>query len=503
MSYGSRDTRVAPTQEMPALRSEADPTTVIEPVPPSRDRAGRRSSPAERPVAPSKRVTSIARSIALHQWARKLFGFLLLDVVLAAGFVGIFAWRCFRQLPPGGIAFWSRATNEASRYASVDTRWWPGGSLWSQDLVAHADDGSVYAFPLSDLLEFAVPILVALLVAEVVALVWGVFDTRRIRRKLKPLNDLALTAEAISSAAAVDPTFGISNAPGRPKGGHGGGEALDMDQLVTLEHAITSASVDSPQVSTGDKDLRSIEIALNSLLKRMQEAKLQQMRFVSDASHELRTPIAVLQGYVNMLDRWGKTDPEVLDESIEALKAEVNHMQELVEQLLFLARGDSGRNTLQKTTFNLAEVAAEVCDESAMIDPEHLYVLEPAGIAPDDLRFSMVGDLAMVKQSMRIIVQNAAKYSPAGTTVTISVRAEGGQVCYSVQDEGMGMSEKDTAHIFERFYRADAARGERGDGRGGTGLGLAIAKWIVDAHEGTIEVVSREGVGTRFTVRFG
>ena len=93
----------------------------------------------------------------------------------------------------------------------------------------------------------------------------------------------------------------------------------------------------------------------------MQEAKLQQMRFVNDASHELRTPIAVIRGYTDMLDRWGKTDEAVLDESIAALKSESEHMHDLVEQLLFLARGDAGRNTLTKTQFNLARITSEVC----------------------------------------------------------------------------------------------------------------------------------------------
>ena len=100
----------------------------------------------------------------------------------------------------------------------------------------------------------------------------------------------------------------------------------------------------------------------------MRESHRQQERFVSDASHELRTPIAVIQGYVNMLDRWGKDDEQVLKESIEALKNESEHMKNLVEQLLFLARGDSGRNTLHIEDLNLTEMVSDVMEESAMID---------------------------------------------------------------------------------------------------------------------------------------
>ena len=113
------------------------------------------------------------------------------------------------------------------------------------------------------------------------------------------------------------------------------------------------------RISTGDKDLQSIEVALNNLLARMQESKRQQARFVSDASHELRTPISVIQGYVNMLDRWGKEDEAVLNESIEALKNESDHMKDLIEQLLFLARGDSGRNTLKLVEVDLNDLVQE------------------------------------------------------------------------------------------------------------------------------------------------
>ncbi len=136
--------------------------------------------------------------------------------------------------------------------------------------------------------------------------------------------------------------------------------------MENLEQAISHISPDDAEqgIHTGDKDLQSIEIALNNLLKSMKENEKRQMRFVSDASHELRTPIAVIQGYVNMLDRWGKEDEQVLTESIEALKNESQHMKDLVEQLLFLARGDSGRNTLNKVKLDLNQMVSEVWEES-------------------------------------------------------------------------------------------------------------------------------------------
>ena len=168
-------------------------------------------------------------------------------------------------------------------------------------------------------------------------------------------------------------------------------------------------------------------------------------------------------------------------------------MRNLIEQLLFLARGDSGRNTLHFEKIDLAEIVEEVWEESEMIDDSHHYVLRTAETV------EMTGDMAMLKQSLRILVQNAAKYSGEGNSIILEAKFLDGRPSYMVQDEGIGMSEAEVVHVFERFYRADAARSRE---ESGTGLGLSIAKWIIDAHKGEIEVLSRPEFGTRFTVKF-
>lgn len=427
--------------------------------------------------ATSRRMSSIARSIAWEAWVRRAAGFVMLDVALALALAAAFLWQSNAQLPEGATTAggWLLARGWTFRldFAPPDPA--------TLSYTVSSPDGTTFPFPVARVWGYVAPAAATLLSAEVLSLLSGTLETRRVRRRLRPLNELALTAEAIGSASDA-------------------AAAASAGKFANLEHAIAEASPDAPQVSTGDADLRSIEVALNALLRRMQEARSQQARFVSDASHELRTPIAVIQGYVNMLDRWGKTDEAVLDESIEALKAESAHMQELVEQLLFLARGDSGRQTLERTTFSLARLAAEVVGESTMIDGGHLYEPRLAGIPADGAL--LVGDRAMVKQAMRIMVQNAAKYSPAGSRVAVGVRMGGadggtsGEVAFFVEDEGIGMTAADASHAFERFWRSDEARSAR---EGGTGLGLSIARWIVEAHEGRIEVLSRRGVGTRFT----
>ncbi len=203
--------------------------------------------------------------------------------------------------------------------------------------------------------------------------------------------------------------------------------------------------------------------------------------------------MAVIQGYANMLDRWGKDDPAVLEEAIQAIKNESENMKELIDQLLFLARGDNGRQKLSMEKLDLSDVMREVWEESMMIDSDHKYIYE------DNENCYINGDKAMIKQSIRIFVQNAAKYSDKGNTIKLSVKRTDGKISYIVQDEGIGMAGEELSHIFERFYRSDKARNSS---TGGSGLGLSIAKWIIDAHQGSVEVLSRQEIGTRITVTF-
>ena len=416
----------------------------------------------------NSKMTSIARRINMSFWFKQVWGTICLDIVIVALIGGVFfKWRV-DQIP------------ETREVENVEFQ--TGETYKELILIMEDSHGEVYHYPMYQFLDYVLLPLCALFAIQGLDLIGALFGTGEIRRKLKPLNDLAIKAEKLSSLP------------------------LDSSKFESLEQAIESISPNSPdaKISTGDKDLASIEVALNNLIYRMRESQKQQARFVSDASHELRTPIAVIQGYVNMLDRWGKEDESILEESIEALKHESEHMKELVEQLLFLARGENGKNTLHYSTFDLNEVIHEVWEESLMIDEEHRYefVNDKGSAIDEDGKIvnppaMLQGDVAMIKQSVRIFVQNAAKYSVKGATISFRVKTDGGRVCYVVQDEGIGMQGEDVVHIFEPFYRSDKARNGN---TGGSGLGLSIAKWIVDAHEGKIEVLSSPDIGTRFTV---
>lgn len=468
------------------------------------------------------KMTSIARKLNASFWRKRLWDILLTDLLLAILLCGSFLFYCeqntYRSLQlqaeseerestgteseedPSAQASETEREPLPALYRRADRclQWehvrGQSGILWFVkdssvgifkenvpetdahksrmiDYVITAGNGQEYRYSYTFFLRCFLPAAAVLLVFQGIHLFFALFHTSEIRRKLKPLNDLAMKAEEISTIS------------------------FDPVKFAALEHAIENVSPDGPEqeVHTGDKDLQSIEIALNNLLHHMKESQKQQARFVSDASHELRTPIAVIQGYVNMLDRWGKEDEEVLTESIEALKNESEHMKELIEQLLFLARGDSGRNTLNPVHVDLNTIVEDVFEESMMIDSTHKYEMRPLAGA------WVYGDVAMLKQSIRIFVQNAVKYSPAGGTIQFSVQADADTVSYRIQDEGVGMAASEVEHIFERFYRSDQARNSE---TGGSGLGLSIAKWIIDAHDGVIEVLSRPEFGTRFTVRF-
>ena len=426
--------------------------------------------------------SSTAGVITWGFWWRKLMNYVGFNLFLLVIIALVFIYTYNQHVPQGTfyLGFFPTETHSISFIGFTFLH-----GLSSLKYLVHGPTFGAKIFDLGvDLARFW-PLYIAILIWETIDLLSFFGDMRRVRRALQPLNTLALKADQLVNADVLAADKTTSDI------------LVKSEKIKSLEQAIEEANINAPKIQTGDQDLASIEIALNKLLRRMQEAKLQQMRFVNDASHELRTPIAVIRGYTDMLDRWGKTDEAVLDESIAALKSESEHMHDLVEQLLFLARGDAGRNTLTKTQFNLAQITSEVCEESEMIDPDHRYTLKFDQSALTDNRYQVFADTAMIKQSIRIIVQNAARYSAAQTTISFNVSCDKNTVQVSVEDEGMGISEAAATHIFERFWRADNARIESNEG---SGLGLSIAKWIVDNHDGSIEVLSHEGVGTRFTI---
>lgn len=309
--------------------------------------------------------------------------------------------------------------------------------------------------------------------AEAVALVLSLQkNTDMVRRMFTPIRALEETADALNS------------------------DQVDTETLRRLaerldEITVSSLKTSRIQIPAGQEEMSALANAINAMLERIDRGYQAQARFVSDASHELRTPISVIQGYANMLDRWGKDDPEVRQEAINAIRAEAASMGTLVEQLLFLARGDNNTQVVRKQCVDLSDLADEVYRETQLLETGRVI---QSAIQPGVLFW---GDPGLIKQALRILVDNGVKYTPEGGSVTIRLRAEEGRIRLSVTDTGAGIAQEELPRVFERFYRSDQSRARE---TGGTGLGLPIAKWIAARHNGWIEVVSKPEVGSRFTL---
>lgn len=245
-------------------------------------------------------------------------------------------------------------------------------------------------------------------------------------------------------------------------------------------------------ISTTDNELGRLAQVLNATFTRLEAAFAQQVQFTSDASHELRTPIAVILSQAQTaLSR--ERAAAGYREALEACQRAAQRMRRLVESLLELARLDAGQEPMKRERCDLSRVARE-CFE--LIQP--LAVGRGVAMRLDLQAVSCLGDAERIGQVVSNLLANAIEFNRAGGEVRVSTRAEGERALLVVADTGLGLLPEETARIFERFYRIDRSRSQR---QGGAGLGLAICKAIVDAHGGAIDVSSQHGVGSTFTVR--
>ena len=236
-------------------------------------------------------------------------------------------------------------------------------------------------------------------------------------------------------------------------------------------------------------ELRQLTMTLNAMLDRVESAFVRQGQFTQDASHELRTPLAVMQGNADLLARWGKDDPRIREKCIAAIQRQTAYMHHMVANLLFLSRGDSGVQKLEKEQLDLGDLLTEIAEERRVFDSAHTYRLQAE-------RLCVSADANLLRQLLLILLDNAAKYTPEGRAIAMSAAPAEGGVEIRVEDEGCGVPEEQLSKIFDRFYRVDKARARE---TGGTGLGLAIAKTIVQMHDGTIRAENNESGG--LTVR--
>ena len=241
-----------------------------------------------------------------------------------------------------------------------------------------------------------------------------------------------------------------------------------------------------------DDELKRMADTFNDLIERIQHSYEKQNQFTLDASHEMATPLAVIKGYVDLIDRWGKNDSKILDEGIQAMKTELSNMTKLLDTLLFLSKGDNDLATIEKEKFSLDELIMEVVKESRLIAPEHK--INSSVNSHIDLK----ADRRLIKQMLRAIIDNSIKYSPENGKIEIKVESEGDSAVITISDNGMGITDEEKLRVFDRFYRVDKSRSRD---MGGTGLGLSIVNWIVEIHGGSISIDSKLNEGTKMIVR--
>ena len=273
------------------------------------------------------------------------------------------------------------------------------------------------------------------------------------------------------------------------------GEEIVLIGSGELDRRVASADPDT--------ELGRVAHSVNLMLTRLEHAFNEQCasenrlrRFIADASHELRTPLASIRGYAELFRRGASSRPEDLALAMRRIESEASRMGVLVDELLLLARLDSGR-PLDRSLVDLSALIQDAARDSQAADPR--WPIDVAANEAGDA-VHVFGDADRLRQVLANLLSNVRAHTPPGTRATICARRTGDEVVLEVADDGPGLDERQQQLVFERFYRADSSRG-RGDGSGGSGLGLSIVNSVALAHGGTAAVRSRPGEGTVFTVR--
>jgi len=263
--------------------------------------------------------------------------------------------------------------------------------------------------------------------------------------------------------------------------------------LVVMDEEINRLNVsDSKQQLTIPKtpqEVQNISKSFNQLLEKQRVYLKREQQFVTDASHELRTPIAAVRGHVNLIKRRGKSHPEVIPTSLSYIDKESKRLEILVEKLLLLGRLDTQFNTEQ---LDLSSIIQQTINELKVMMTQEIVIEIETGIFVE-------GQVEHFYQIARNLVENAMKYTEPSGTITVTLFSVEGTIQLIVEDSGMGIPDEEKAKIFERFYRVDRSRSSE---ISGTGIGLSIVKELVEKYQGDIIVTDVLPQGTRFAVTF-
>lgn len=330
-----------------------------------------------------------------------------------------------------------------------------GGETWSvYDASKRVGPETVWVRGISSLTDAESSIgdltrlaLIALPFLLVIAVAGGYLITRR---AFQPVKMIAETAERI-------------------------GESADLTERIGL--------------APGGDEIHALAGTFDRMFGRLEAAFLQEKQFTSDASHELRTPTAVILSEAE----YALDHPKEAQGALEAIRAQAEKMSRLLSQLLLLARADRNRQQLTPETLNLSELMEMVALDQAERAKEKGITIHTE--LQKDVLFC--GDELMLMRLAVNLIENAVRYGRRGGNVYVTLKRDGETVTGSVRDDGIGISKEDQKHVFERFYQADPSRNGEG-----AGLGLSMVKWIAEAHGGSVEMTSELGKGSEFQFSF-
>ncbi|MCK5780289.1 MAG: HAMP domain-containing protein [Psychrilyobacter sp.] len=242
-----------------------------------------------------------------------------------------------------------------------------------------------------------------------------------------------------------------------------------------------------------NNELGQISITINEMIGRLEVSFNSQNNFISNASHELRTPLAVIKGYADLLEAGAKVDPKMVDHGIKEILKEVKNMENLLKQLLFLARKENETLKNKIEPFQISDLISELIEKQQLVDKNHIYTI----IKNDSAIINL--DKTLLLQALRELLKNSSKYTPDGGNISIESFIKKDSYHIIIRDTGKGIPEKNLKFIFERFYIQDDSRNRQ---KNSFGLGLSIVKDIVKLHDGKISVKSKVDKGTSIFIEF-
>ena len=245
------------------------------------------------------------------------------------------------------------------------------------------------------------------------------------------------------------------------------------------------------EIPKEEDELQNLTLIINEMLDRLKTSFENQTKFVSDASHELRTPLAIIKGYAEIIRKRGTADIDIFVESIDSIISETDNMRNLIQKLLFLAKGEITKINTKFIDIDANEMVQQIHSDTVVSTKSHNFHLEMGE------NYKIKGDETLLQQAIRALIENATKYSEPHTNIYIKSVIKDGFGRISIRDQGVGISDEDAKRIFDRFYRVDLSRTKA---TGGTGLGLAIVKRIVEIHNGKIEIDSKINEGTEISI---